>query len=58
MVFSSPKRLLHWLPLLFGIAPCVILKVIWNRDNKEVGTIALWKANALLHEAQGETPAS
>jgi AcrR family transcriptional regulator len=48
----SIDRLCKAMSLLFGIEPYVILKDIWNCDNEEVGRIALWMANALLHEAQ------
>jgi len=54
----SVDRLCKAMSLLFGIEPYVILKDIWNCDNEEVGTIALWMANALLHEAQRESTAS
>ena len=54
MPARSVDRLCKAMSLLFGIEPYVILKDIWNCDNEEVGRIALWMANALLHEAQRE----
>jgi hypothetical protein len=57
MPAHSVDRLCKAMSLLFGIEPYVILKDIWNCDNEEVGRIALWMANALLHEAQRESGA-
>jgi AcrR family transcriptional regulator len=54
MPARSVDRLCKAMSLLFGIEPYVILKDIWNCDNEEAGRIALWMANALLHEAQHE----
>jgi AcrR family transcriptional regulator len=57
MPARSVDRLCKAMSLLFGIEPYVILKDIWNCDNAEVGRIALWMANALLHEAEREAAA-
>jgi AcrR family transcriptional regulator len=58
MPARSVDRLCKAMSLLFGIEPYVILKDIWNCDNAEVGRIALWMANALLHQAEREAAAT